>query len=71
MVPPLKDKHGELFNLAFMCARNLDPDAFFARLVKPEDLFLIDLILIESETNEGIFMLGVIQTLLKWQSEML
>lgn len=60
-----------MFNIAFMCQRNLDPDDYFKKLIQPELLTLMDVILIESDTNEGIFLLGIIQTLVKWQEEQL
>ena len=71
VVPSLKDDNGELFNIAFMCQRNLDPEAYFSKLVNPDELTLMDVVLIDSDTNEGIFMLGIIQTLLKWQETLL
>lgn len=67
IVPAVKDDNGELFNIAFMCQRNLDPEAYFSKLVSPNELMLMDVALVESDTNEGIFMLGIIQTLVKWQ----
>ena len=71
VIPPIKEKHGAMFNIAFMCQRNLDPDAYFKKLTDPEQLTLMELILINSDTNEGIFLLGTIQTLLGWQQNML
>lgn len=71
IVPGLKDDNGELFNIAFMCQRNLDPEAYFEKLVLPNKLTLMDVLIIESDTNEGIFMLGIIQTLVKWQQKLL
>lgn len=71
VIPPIKLKHSSMFNIAFMCQRNLDPDDYFNKLTQPELLTLMDVILIESDTNEGIFLLGIIQTLVKWQEEQL
>ena len=71
VIPKIKDKHSTMFNIAFMCQRNLDPDAYFKKLTKPEELTVMDVVLINTDTNEGIYLLGTLQTLLKWQQEML
>lgn len=71
VIPKIKDKHSAMFNIAFMCQRNLDPEAYFEKLINPEELTVMDIVLINSDTNEGIFLLGTIQTLLKWQQELL
>lgn len=71
VIDKIKDVYTELFNLSFMCQRNLDPEDFFRRIRIAEEATLIDLVLIDSDTNEGIFILGLIQTFIKWQEKIL
>lgn len=62
----IKEKYPTMFSLAFMCQGDIDPDTFLNKLPDPEQLFLNDVLLLLTDTNEGIFMLALIQTLAKW-----